>query len=187
MLKAVQKNKGFTLIEILIVIGIIAVMTIGIFIAYTKVQAGSQANNESRNVSTIVAGIRNLYASQGNYNDGAMLTTVIKGNIIPESMLNTGNPSTATAINNSFGGTVTLTPANLGTGTNNAFDVKYDNVPASVCSKFVTESVGVAQKIQVAGTSVKDSTTGNPNLNVPALTTQCNSTGSPVVVDFISF
>ena len=82
-----RKNKGFSLLEILLVLAIAAALVIGAFIVYPKVQAGARADAESKNISTIVAGIKSLYTSSSTYTG---LTNAVAANakIFPDNMLN---------------------------------------------------------------------------------------------------
>ena len=59
--------RGFTLIEILLVVGFIALAGIGIYVVYNKVQTGNAANTEARNLDTLRAGVKNLYGASVNY------------------------------------------------------------------------------------------------------------------------
>lgn len=74
MFKSMKKQKGFTLIEILIVIGIIAILAVVTIIAINPARQFAQARNSQRssNVNTILNAI-NQY---GVDNKGALPTTI---------------------------------------------------------------------------------------------------------------
>ena len=72
-----NKKLGFTLIEILLVVGFIAVAGIGVYTVYGKVQQGQAANSEARNIDTIRAGVKNLFAGAS---DTTGLTNTIVNN-----------------------------------------------------------------------------------------------------------
>lgn len=129
-----KKSKGFTLVEILLVVGFIALASIGIYAVYSKVQTSSKANEEGKNLETMRAGIKNLYGGQTNYT-GLSATVVAQAKVAPLSMINVGN-----TLRNSFGGAVTITPVSVNGGTNNAFSITYANIPADVCVKLATAS-----------------------------------------------
>ena len=62
-----RKRKGFTLVEILLVVGFIALAGIGIYTVYTKVQMSNAALQEGKNLDTIRAGTKNLFGGTQTY------------------------------------------------------------------------------------------------------------------------
>ena len=177
MIKINKKNKGFTLVEILLVVGFIALASVGVYTIYSKVQLSSGATTESRNLDTIRAGIKQLYGANHNY--GTLSNTVVNaGRITPDNMKTAPN-STDSVITNSFGGVVTIAPANLGGGTNNGFSITYNGVPAGVCTKLVSTGGSQFDQVTVAGTVVK--TYGTGVIREDVLTVTCNATADSVI------
>lgn len=175
--------RGFTLIEILLVVGFIALAGIGIYVVYNKVQTGNAANTEARNLDTLRAGVKNLYGGTVNY--GTVTETVLlQGRVVPDSM----RDAAGTAIINSFGGTVTVRPTTFGGGAaNNAFIITYPNVPLDVCSKFTTIGGNGFNQVVVNGTTVKDTSAATGNAIDVAKTTQsCNAGTGSVTLTFTS-
>lgn len=122
-------KKGFTLVEILLVVGFIAIASIGIYVVYAKVNAGGQANAEARNLDVIRAGIKNLYGANKNYN--AISPTIVNSAGITPDAMNRG-----AIITNTFGGTVDVKAASMGGKVaDNAFEITYTEVPPDVCAK----------------------------------------------------
>lgn len=171
--------RGFTLIEILLVVGFIALAGIGIYVVYNKVQTGNAANTEARNLDTIRAGVKNLYGGSVNY-AGIGAPVLINGHVVPDSMVS-GN-----TIVNSFGGTVTVAATTFGGGAaNNAFTITYPNVPLDVCSKLTTTAGQGYNQVVVAGTTVKDTSTATANLlDVTKTTTACGGGTGSVTITF---
>ncbi len=167
-----KKSKGFTLVEILLVVGFIALAGIGIYTIYSKVQISNQANQESRNLDTLRAGVKSLYASRPNF-IGVNNTVANQARVTPDNM----RTETITEIINSFGGNVEVSPVGLGGGTNNGFVIQYDDVPGAVCTKLATSagvqfnsvSIGAANP---AGT-VKVFASNEP-IDVALATQECN-------------
>jgi len=152
MIKLNSKNKGFTLIEILLVVGFIALASVGVYTIYSKVQLSSAANTESRNLDTIRAGVKQLYGASSAY-DTVTNTVVNAGRLTPENMKTAGDN---TKITNSFGGSVVLAPANLGGGTNNGFTITYNNVPGAVCSRLVMTGGSQFDRVLIGGSVAKE-------------------------------
>lgn len=173
--------RGFTLVEVLLVVGFIALASIGVYVVYNKVQTGNAANTESRNIDTVRAGIKNIYGGSTNYN-GLTETIALNARIVPDTMRSTA--SQGGTIQNSFGGTVTIASATFGSGVaDNAFAITYNNVPLDVCAKLTT-SAGVGfNKVTVNGTTVKDTSTSTGNtINVATVASSCNLDAGNVLV-----
>ena len=62
-----KSKKGFSLLELLLVLGIIAALVVAAFIVYPKVQASQRAQAESNNIATIQAGVKALYTSASSF------------------------------------------------------------------------------------------------------------------------
>ena len=80
-------KKGFSLIEVLLVLGFAAVLIAGAFLAYSSVKSSSQVNRTAQNVSMVAAGIKALYANSPDY-EGLSNKLVIDANIAPKDWIN---------------------------------------------------------------------------------------------------
>ena len=171
LLKKKKASKGFTLVEILLVVGFIALAGIGIYTIYAKVQISNQANQESRNLDTLRAGIKSLYASRPNFTGVSNLVSN-NARVTPDNM----RTSVDTEIVNSFGGTVTVEPVKLGTGSNNDNGVRiiYEAVPSAVCSKLVASAGVQFNSVSVDETEVKKFGS-NDALDVATAVATCNA------------
>lgn len=172
-----KQKQGFTLVEILLVVGFIALAGIGIYTIYSKVQVSNQANTESRNLDTLRAGIKSLYGGRPNFL-GVTATVANQSRITPDSMR---DPLTPTVITNSFGGQVTLAAASFGTGSNNVFNITYTEVPSAVCSKLVTSAGVQFNNITVGGVEVKKFGINDP-IDVVAAAEECNKLPANTIV-----
>lgn len=65
-----KKGKGFSLLELLLVLGVIAALIVGAFIVYPKVRNSQSIDAEAKNIATIRSGILALYASQATISGG---------------------------------------------------------------------------------------------------------------------
>ena len=166
-MKLKTKNKGFTLVEILLVVGFIALASIGIYAVYNKVTTTSKANQENTNLQTLKTGIKQLYGNQGNFT--GLTETVIRNSRLAPQQMNTG---TAGGLINMFGGAVTIAP--LAFGSFNGFRITSNNVPGDVCVKLVATASGTFEQITANGTIVKPIGVNNPP-NPATVTTACNA------------
>ncbi|HCK7693142.1 TPA: prepilin-type N-terminal cleavage/methylation domain-containing protein [Salmonella enterica] len=103
-----KSKKGFSLLELLLVLGIIAALVVAAFIVYPKVQASQRAQAESNNIATIQAGVKALYTSASSFT-GLTNTVAVQAKIFPDNMLS-GAGNAAKPIN-AFKGNVTLAAA----------------------------------------------------------------------------
>jgi prepilin-type N-terminal cleavage/methylation domain-containing protein len=187
-MKLNKKNKGFTLIEILLVVGFIALASVGVYKIYSKVQVSNQANAESRNLDLIRAGVKTLYASQTNYGTAPNIidnTMINKARIVPEVM--NGGVTSGATITNSFGGNVTIAATTLGTGgaANNGFKITYERVPGDICMKLASAAGAQFDQVTVGSDVAKQF--GVNTINVANITSGCNGdTGNGVTMIFES-
>ena len=173
--------RGFTLIEILLVVGFIALASIGAYIIYNNIRAKNEAHTEARNLDVLRSGIKNLYASVPDY-FGISSTVLLNGRVVPDNMRDETNGN----IVNGFGGIVTLRNPNYGGGAlNYAFTIHYPNVPPNVCTQFTIEGSNGFDLVEVQGTRVKDTTVGTPlSKNMANLAALCNGNGSGKTIEF---
>lgn len=144
LLKKIKSKKGFSLLELLLVLGIIAALIVAAFIVYPKVQASQRSQAESNNIATIQAGIKALYSSTSNYT-GLTNSVAVKAKIFPDNMLN-GSLSTASS---SFKGDVVVASSNSGPtkALGSSFIITYYGVPPAECAKIMT---AVGSKFYIA-------------------------------------
>lgn len=150
-----KNNKGFSLIEMLLVLGVLAVLLVAAFVVYPRVRDASRANNEVANLTAIKASINNLYATKGGNYSGLTTGVANQARAFPASM-NSGT-YTGEAITSSWGGEVKITPA---AGANSrTFDIEYAAVPEGVCLGLVSGAAGNFKQITVGTKKVLGVTT----------------------------
>ena len=148
-MKSIQRKQGgFSLVEILLVLGIIALLAIAAFIIFPQVQAANRANTEQSNITTMAAGIKNLYGATRNY-DQIAARTLIQARIAPSSMY--ANNTAATTLTSAWSGDVAVAAS----GTNNSqFTITYAAVPSEVCTRLVPGLIANFQSVTVGTTVV---------------------------------
>lgn len=172
-----RKSKGFTLVELLLVVGIIALGSVVAYITLPKVQSTSRANAEATNINTIAAGIKNIYAGTNNFAtlvDATVGTTlVIKSKAAPDRMV-----TSPTVLTNSFGGNVTVAPGAALGGSLGAFStylITYNGVPDAECNKLATGVASNFLKVNVNSVEVKTAPGATPvhNLDPVEISAAC--------------
>ncbi len=179
-----KRKAGFTLIEILLVVGFISLAGIGIYTIYSKVKASNIALQEAKNLDTLRIGVKSLFAGKQNYEiigNNGLNSVLNNARITPDSMRKIPYVLNDPFITNSFGGQVVVT-TNIGiTG----FWIIYDNVPGDVCPKLVTSSAPAWDHIAMDSTWIKKP--GTANLDTTALATACaTDTGNGVRITYRS-
>jgi len=179
-MEILRKKKGFTLTEVLLVLGLAAIIIITTLMMYPKISANMRASKEAHNITIIGAGVKVLYNSSPYYT-GLDTDVAVKGNVFPDSILE----GTSKTPMNVWRGVIELAPGNDGPSgaTDSSFSITDPNIPALECIHLVTEVNSNFYQVKINGTTVK-----SPSINFdPAIITQaCNSPNNNSVV-FISF
>lgn len=138
MIKKYTQN-GRSMIEMLGVLAIIGVLSIGGIAGYSKAMSKYRVNKTADQISQLAQNIRTLYASQKNYN--TLNDTVIKkAHLAPEDMYeSTGS----TTLYNPFGGSVVIGFSGKNSRNDNkAFYITVNNIPVEACFELVTKDWG---------------------------------------------
>ncbi len=133
-----KKSSGFTLVELLLVVGIIALGSVVAYITLPKVQSTSRANAEAANINTLAAGVKNMYAGTNSYR--GLLSQTIGTDLIIKAKAAPAGMVVGTTLRNSFGGTVTVEPGQLlgSVPADGSFHITYNGVPDAECNKIVS-------------------------------------------------
>ncbi|XYQ53359.1 type 4 pilus major pilin [Pectobacterium carotovorum] len=138
LLKKRKYRKGFSLLELMLVLGVIAGLIVSAFMIYPKAQAAQRAEIEVKNITAIVSGINAIYGSSSNYT-GVNARTLIDAKIIP-SQMRVGN--TYQVVN------IWKGPVNFSYGNSN-FSITYNNVPSVECARIVLATASMFSTISV--------------------------------------
>lgn len=140
MKKGRRGAKGFSLIELLLVIGFISGALVMAFVTYPKVQATNRANVESQHLIVLAGGIKNLYATAKSYNS-LDNTVLLNARVVPDDL-----QVNAPTINNIWGGTITAAPT---AGNPLNYTIEYTGIPSSECTKLATSVAVNFQKLVI--------------------------------------
>lgn len=184
-----RSQGGFSLIELLLVLAIVAALAVAAFIVYPRVQAGRNASYESQVLSSAQAGVKALFTT----NNYARLTTpvAVDAEIFPSNM------KVGATIENQWAGVVTAGPAlatgadGPATGVARYFKFVYPNVPTDVCIRLAGAAVQNFGTVLVGTEVVQDLYTGAAAgaLDEAKITTGCKGeTATPgrATITFVS-
>ncbi len=137
-------EQGRSMIEMLGVLAIVGVLSVGGIAGYSKAMAKFKANKVIDQVTMISTNIRTLFASQRSYNglDNKLATDT---NAVPAEMFDEATPS---VITNAFSGNVFINDAyNISDSTDDtalpdAYIVVFDNIPQAACVTMATTDWG---------------------------------------------
>lgn len=102
-----SEQSGRSMVEMLGVLAIIGVLSVGGIAGYSKAMAKFKTSKALDQVSTTVANVRTLYSGQPNYS-GLTTEIAIKMGAIGAEMLSGQSPTSAKVAYNAFNGEVTI-------------------------------------------------------------------------------
>ena len=146
-------ESGRSMVEMLGVLAIIGVLSVGGIAGYSKAMNKYKINKTTDQVSMLVANIRTLFSSQGDYAN-LTNTNAIKFGVVPNDMYKTGTGADGKTITNAFGGNVTIkySAARKGDAAGNeAFIIEYAGLSSEACVTVATGDWGSGQASGLIG------------------------------------
>ena len=176
--KTMRVNEsGRSMIEMLGVLAIIGVLSVGGIAGYSKAMTKFKTNKVVDQVSMIVTNIRTLYAQQTTY-EGLTNKTAIQMGVIPDELGTDYNTGTLV---NGFNGNVFIGSATSGSATDTkAFLVGFTGLPREACVAIATGDWGSGSSSGLIGLQASNAVftaTVDGFTDITSLTVGC--TGSP--------
>ena len=138
-----KTQSGRSMVEMLGVLAIIGVLSVGGIAGYSKAMNKYKISKTTDQVSMLIANIRTMFSAQGDYK-GLTTSSAISFGVIPDDMVKTVNGSQV--VNNAFGGTVIIHESGLdSTDDGGAFVVIYNGLSQEACVSIVTGDWGSSQ------------------------------------------
>ncbi len=163
-----MKNiKGFSLIEILVVVGFIAFASVGTYQLINKISLTNKATENNRIVSMIMSASKSLYATKAT-TSGVSNSILTNAQAVPVGYIDVTDPN---IIKDAFGSPMVITSANIGAGSNNGFSINIQNVPKQICIELLSKGHSNYDTINVNGVFVKPI---GFTIDLTALTVQCH-------------
>ncbi len=152
-MKHINEN-GRSMVEMLGVLAIIGVLSVGGIAGYSKAMNKYKINKTTDQVSMLVANIRTLFSSQGDY-AGLSNAQAIKFGVVPNDMYANSSASiNAGNIKNAFNGSVTIVSDNANSNydtANDAFILEYNGLSEEACITIATGDWGSGQASGLIG------------------------------------
>lgn len=139
MVNLLEKNEqtGRSMVEMLGVLAIIGVLSVGGIAGYSKAMTKFKITKTMDQVSMTVANIRTLYSGQRNYNGLATANALDMG-VVPAEM----EGAAANTLVNAFQGAVTIETINYNNQKASAFRISYENMGQEACVQLITSDWG---------------------------------------------
>ena len=141
-------ENGRSMVEMLGVLAIIGVLSVGGIAGYSKAMNKYKINKTTDQVSMLVANLRTLFSSQGNY-AGLTNAQAKKFGVVPNDMYTSVSGD---SIKNAFGGAVTIAAAKARTADGSAdkpgkeaFIIEYAGLSSEACVTVATGDWGSGQ------------------------------------------
>jgi len=163
MTNLLRKNEqsGRSMVEMLGVLAIIGVLSVGGIAGYSKAMTKFKITKTMDQVSMTVANIRTLYSGQRNYN-GLQTNNALDMGVVPAEM----EGAQGGTLVNAFQGAVTIGTINYNNQTASAFRISYENMGQEACVQLITSDWGSGASSGFIGIQVSaDAPAGN---NAPA-------------------
>lgn len=170
------QQQGVSLMELLLVAGVIAAGTAIVFNVYQNVNAASKVDAEGESLRALTKNILDSYSASADYSS---LTTerAIEDGLFPNTMMSDGTGEPVST----WGKPVRVVATDInrdGANLENwGFVIAYDDVPSKACVDLISQAGPEFNDIRVEGTSIGV----GANLNVTQMGQLCNrATGADV-------
>ena len=133
---------GRSMIEMLGVLAIIGVLSVGGIAGYSKAMNKFKTNKVADNVSMLVANTKTLYAQQNTYT-GLNNENAVAMGIVPDELVVKDSTGRYTGLTNSFNGPVTIAVSDsTAKDDSKAFIIEFDNLSKEACITLATNDWG---------------------------------------------
>ena len=148
-------ESGRSMIEMLGVLAIIGVLSVGGIAGYSKAMNKFKTNQVADNVSMLVANIKTLYAQQKTYT-GLNNTSAVSMGVVPDEL------GTSATLTNAINGAVTIqAAASTAASDNKAFTITFNGLSKEACITLATNDWGSGYSsglIYIKATGAKNET-----------------------------
>ena len=139
-------QNGFTLLELLLVVGVGSLLLIGGIATYRLVSEGNRANDTSKMVLTMKQELQTLFQGGSSYPSGSLEPALTASGAWP------GPPGGA--------GVSPFNTAVTATGAGATFDIAIADLPRGACVKVVRSIYGTGNEIAIGSTPVTAANAG---------------------------
>ena len=172
----VKNQNGRSMIEMLGVLAIIGVLSVGGIAGYSKAMMKYRINKTIEQITLIAGNVRTFFASQGNYagldsSSDTGKAIIKKAKLVPDEMWNEDK----TALLNAFGDMFYVNATSKSTHDNyGAFDIQLRGIPEEACIELLSHDWQASGMVAIyTDTSSKGEVITKVPLSVEAATNFC--------------
>lgn len=165
-----QKNRGLSLTETLLVLGVISAVAVIAYKGYESALALVKAAGEAQGIATTINGVQRTFSQAIDYSN---LTTaiVIEAGLEPLYFRKTGSGASAT-LRGMYGTQITIGPQTAPIANDRRFQLVDDNIPSAGCTQLAMASTNFGTEVYISkagvpassSDAIKNATTINPDV-----------------------
>lgn len=186
-----SEQSGRSMVEMLGVLAIIGVLSVGGIAGYSKAMAKFKTSKALDQVSTTVANVRTLYSGQPNYS-GLTTAIAIQMGAIGAEMLSGQSPTSASTAYNAFNGSVTISATTVSGRNNAGFQLVFSGLSKEACVQMASSDWGSGSgsglvSVQAGSATAGTTAAGTLPLNLATAASGCNSEGDTNKVTWVYY
>lgn len=186
-----SEQSGRSMVEMLGVLAIIGVLSVGGIAGYSKAMAKFKTSKALDQVSTTVANVRTLYSGQPNYS-GLTTAIAIQMGAIGAEMLSGQSPTSASTAYNAFNGSVTISATSVSGRKNDSFELVFSGLSKEACVQMASSDWGSGSgsglvSVQAGAATAGTTAAGTLPLNLATAASGCNSEGDTNKVTWVYY
>lgn len=186
-----SEQSGRSMVEMLGVLAIIGVLSVGGIAGYSKAMAKFKTSKALDQVSTTVANVRTLYSGQPNYS-GLTTAIAIQMGAIGAEMLSGQSPTSASTAYNAFNGSVTISATTVSGRKNGGFELVFSGLSKEACVQMASSDWGSGSgsglvSVQAGAATAGTTAAGTLPLNLATAASGCNSEGDTNKVTWVYY
>ena len=141
-----ESQSGRSMIEMLGVLAIIGVLSVGGIAGYSKAMMKYRINKTIEQITLIAGNVRTFFAPQGNYDGLSSYSDtgkaiIKKAKLVPDEMLTLDADGKITSITGAFGNSVSIRSVERSAENDDkAFYIYFDNLPEEACIELATHN-----------------------------------------------
>ena len=135
-----SQESGRSMVEMLGVLAIIGVLSVGGIAGYSQAMSKFKVTKTTDQIQTMVTNIRTLFSTQRTYAGVETKATMYATGIFTDEVCSDG--ATCTTPTNPFGGTINLTTQKVNNVSKKGFAVTYNGLPADACVRLAMQDWG---------------------------------------------
>lgn len=186
-----SEQSGRSMVEMLGVLAIIGVLSVGGIAGYSKAMAKFKTSKALDQVSTTVANVRTLYSGQPNYS-GLTTAIAIQMGAIGAEMLSGQSPTSASTAYNAFNGSVTISATTVSGRKNAGFELVFSGLSKEACVQMASSDWGSGSgsglvSVQAGAAAAGTTAAGTLPLNLATAAGGCNLEGDTNKVTWVYY